>query len=1442
MFDFTLPDSVQEGGVYRFTITPQAALREETELSWKIVLRGYLPTAGEYFSAMSGTVSFAARASTGRDVTISLNDNARASFNKNFTIEIIEDFAVLASQEVTLTDDDTRTTPPARTISDNNNDTASIYTIGSTEGGTYSKSTSSTTDNDEYIITRYQRTDVTINDTSTGNVIKFDYGVTIIGFTEGMSNTATLTLDTGAMVTINEGSLNSRYEYFVGEDRHADYTAFKTAIGADSITAEMPFTVETAASAALTRATYDIPTTTGDVVGTHDDDVVAVGRDANLVVDAGPGDDIYVVTRFQFGDILIADNFGKNLIKLDYGVTITDYDEASHFFFGVIDAVFTLSTGATIKIDSPRANFYSYQIGDGAVITYDEFKTEIGATGTNDTSALSGNYQTLFPSELIQGPEQIVYDDNHGEGAFPFENGSGNFAIAEAVFGENATITFSMTGATATTDPMRIGEGFTHQVAVRTATSITFGTLYYDSTVSTAEFNNATGSYQAKYLFAPNDQPIRDLTSNDNHQIKYSITASASGVERSHDFLIVIRGKNDFAKYLNNFNGDILDNTVKATVTEDNGTANSDGADITVRTTGTLKFTDFDSDNTLLVLHAKPINGTSKNITSNNFLDGEYGRIEFFITAPTSASDSGTLEWTYTLTNTDSRVQALGPDSPETIDAFELTLTDGNGLVSPPLNLNIEIMGAVDGTPPTLTAPDDAFVRDTEHDDRFEIFTGSIAISGSLAITLGGNTLTSTAADENSIGGRMGFTHFVEGTHGALFFTHSGNNFAYRYFPDDAVAGVARTETFSINGADLAFTLNAGISYGAITQGQFHAEDDGTTITYQVNGREIDNSITGFTHSVAGKEEGKYGSLHYNHNSGRWIYLANSTEIDLLTADEEITETFTLKAIDDQGNASTSSEDLTITLIGDNEASYLHSGTTGSTRAFTQKTVGNGGDAMRYGNLREVTNNDESDALKIFIKAAGVGNRIEIASDTDTLASAAEKHNTRFADIGFQRSNTDGAGELFWFYNIDRGGPFHIDANNNDNTIDRIKVTVLDTFGYETSEFITINNRHASAPGDLASYIAPDVTITGDFEVYESHPLDNTTSGIIKFGDARTQELLWVIQLTGSIRQIDENTGYDGAYGNLNINRDPSSPGEYSFTYRLTSTIAQLDTADSVNQITAGTGPNDGDGSFDSGEVLYDTFYLRTNDDRGKITWINVEFEIKGLNDLEGDSFFNFNLSSPNTASAGINELIDGGAGDDTITTGRGRDVVAGGFGDDTINLGADQKTVVHRFTSADTGGWRLDDSGDTINGFKFGIDKLVLVDRDGTSVDLAGFIANAPTAPNNVIVRVVGNDFSEINGIDLVFSRRLSDDGLREDQNSSSLKIRYLEPLVIQDHAGNLNALGMTLLGATPGTQGSYLDAQFSLTEFTPLARYFDGNLDVKPIGEIDTAVVDFI
>ena len=415
--------TVTEGGVYSFTLTPKAALGSDTVIRWEIVPKGELPISVSDFSALSGVVNFASGDTDAQTVTLTPSDDSVLEVLKHFELRVYEvvgdrddtsaetDDILIGSQDVTLSDDETDDYGGSLLVSTTE---ANILTAGNTQdlnligaGG-----------DDNYVITRFQHGDIDISDALGANLIKFDAGVTITGYSESSSlvfgfltviESVSLTLSTGAVVRITSPA--GKFSYQLGDGEALSYADFKTAIGAsgtnETSALATDYTITTATAVPdISGNTGSVPTET--LVTTIHSDVIGMGGDVDFSAIGAGGDDVYVITRFQHGDIDISDALGANLIKFDVGVSITGYSESSSLVFGfltVIESVsLTLSTGAVVSITSPGGKF-SYQLGDGEVLSYDAFKTAIGASGTNADSALAADYTVTAPQVPTEGPE-----------------------------------------------------------------------------------------------------------------------------------------------------------------------------------------------------------------------------------------------------------------------------------------------------------------------------------------------------------------------------------------------------------------------------------------------------------------------------------------------------------------------------------------------------------------------------------------------------------------------------------------------------------------------------------------------------------------------------------------------------------------------------------------------------------------------------------------------------------------------------------------------------------------------------------------------------------------------------------------------------------------------------------------------------------------------------
>ena len=123
--------------------------------------------------------------------------------------------------------------------------------------------------------------------------------------------------------------------------------------------------------------------------GEHDTLVFGSSYTYRSVVGAA-GDDTFIITRHQRGDLFIDDLDGEHIIKFDEGVEITHVEEDSQRVFGgrlvISEVSLTLDTGAVITVDAPTTitnsrHIYRYQIGDGEAQIYADFHADLIAGG-----------------------------------------------------------------------------------------------------------------------------------------------------------------------------------------------------------------------------------------------------------------------------------------------------------------------------------------------------------------------------------------------------------------------------------------------------------------------------------------------------------------------------------------------------------------------------------------------------------------------------------------------------------------------------------------------------------------------------------------------------------------------------------------------------------------------------------------------------------------------------------------------------------------------------------------------------------------------------------------------------------------------------------------------------------------------------------------------------
>ena len=204
------------------------------------------------------------------------------------------------------------------------------------------------------------------------------------------------------------------------------------------------------------------------------------------------------------------------------------------------------------------------------------------------------------------------------------------------------------------------------------------------------------------------------------------------------------------------------------------------------------------------------------------------------------------------------------------------------------------------------------------------------------------------------------------------------------------------------------------------------------------------------------------------------------------------------------------------------------------------------------------------------------------------------------------------------------------------------------------------------------------------------------------------------------------------------------------------------------------------------------------------------------------------------TGTAGADH-ITGGDGADKITSGGGNDHIFGDAGDDEITLSeavGSVETIYYRFASSDSGDFAATDGTDTIKGFRRGEDKLVLIDTDGTLITLNDFLSDThrEQGGNLFVVPLLDSATGTILiGVQIDFG------------NTNALRIEYATDSQVADVRDTGGGLWQTAGDPYVGTNGANIVSGGVLNDNTLLRNYFnvnsgDDNLQVIGTADIPT------
>ena len=902
----------------------------------------------------------------------------------------------------------------------------------------------------------------------------------------------------------------------------------------------------------------------------------------------------------------------------------------------------------------------------------------------------------------------------------------------------------------------------TWSIAGGGAATTTYGTLVFD--------NSGVGG---GWTFMTDPAAFNELTHGQSMPITYSVQAEdpQNGTSAAMDLTFTLVGVND--------KPDLVVNTIDGAVTEAGDTAAN----------GNITITDPDTGHNVFTFAGNTLQGRAG--TTGNFanaggavIEGVYGDLTL----------SATGTWAYVLDNSDPDTQGLR--AAQTVaDEFQIQLmnVDGTGQgsmqMSTPKTITINVTGA----------NDDPVIRPASVTD--------LAIN---AFPNNGIVTQMFLSDDDDAGDTVSWSITSrpndEGTYGELLVD---SNTGLGTFTFDGGGGGAGKDAFDAlpgSGAGSSVTLTYTIT---ATDGSSGTDDESFNIVLQgTNDDPVIVTDTGiFSTGITIEDDNSIST-----NEPAVVSSSGSTEFTANDPDTGDTITWTPATplqgspLVATGSIDVSNADSLTRIYTAAEFGSLMVNADG-TWSFDPTDAINNIDDDDYVLLSyDIVATDSSSATDmqtLTVRLNGVTNVIPNSAPTLTPSAAApaggyfvvEDSSTSMVNSTLMVDDpdpTDTIGSLTVIGVINDGGTDTLNTQPNSGMISSND----DIYAITGA----LNQRLTGLYGDFVLTRNPNGSINWRYEIDEdlADSLDETetpteTLSVRVWDDAglaSTNTETISVEVRGADDALEFDTNND--FGPVVV-LDPSTNAGDSPT--ANGTFSATDPDDPITWLATATGANSGLGTvtfvnnawtftltgpagvnalnaLGSGATTDITFDITANGmDAGNdltITLTGAATEMTGLFAVPTAlpaAATSAQTSGPNpfdgTAAA---ETIQGGNDSDTITTGGGDDLVIGGYGADDITLDSGAETIVYRFESdaSDAGQWQGSDGSDTINNFRAGIDKLVLVDvsQGGDPInDFAEFAGSSEIPTITILFDAV--DGVSVTQIQLGFSLPGTIDGM---------------------------------------------------------------------------------
>ncbi len=295
--------------------------------------------------------------------------------------------------------------------------------------------------------------------------------------------------------------------------------------------------------------------------------------------------------------------------------------------------------------------------------------------------------------------------------------------------------------------------------------------------------------------------------------------------------------------------------------------------------------------------------------------------------------------WAFDLANNSAAVQSLA--SGQIAHAY-LTVTSVDGSASRLIDVTITgtndkpmiSVGALDidgksiaETNSGLTASGTLTITDGDTNDTVNaVVTGPVVVAGNAGSLTNAQLLSMLHIAPASLAADTG-------DHNNLTWNFDSNSEAFNYL----AAGQSLTLTYTITGTDSSGTPNnqdthtvtitiKGTNDAPVISSAAQAGDvkEDTTLTAsgQVTATDVDHDAV---LAYAGTATGTYGSFAVNATTGAWTYTLDNAAHQNLSANDTLSETYTVTVTDDKN--ATTTQNVTITIKGTNDAPVAHADT-----------------------------------------------------------------------------------------------------------------------------------------------------------------------------------------------------------------------------------------------------------------------------------------------------------------------------------------------------------------------------------------------------------------------------------------------------------------------------------------------------------------------------------